>query len=306
MIRFLLLLCTMFPYLLCSITPVQRSASAPYISGDGFRAYADFVIDFKKYGDGCPLEEIDKHGNPFDPQQVQAGNVIFVNNEHLGYFFSTYHNQISQPYILLTHNGDYDIPGNYAQYLDDPKLIAWFGDMVIQTHPKLHPIPVGIANNYWPHGNPAIANHVQSALSKITKNKLLYLNIGVHTNPKVRTAVVNFFAHKKFCSSSAHKNWEHYLYDLASSKFVLSPRGNGIDCHRTWEALLMGSFPIVQRSALDSMFENLPVLIIDEWQQITEDFLENKYKEMSSKQYDYQKLFLNYWLNQINAIKSYY
>jgi hypothetical protein len=285
---------------------VQRPSSAPYVSGDSFRACADFIIDFKIYGHP-DRDEIDRYGGPFMPDKVQCGDVIFVNNEFLSYFFEKYHQRIPQPYILLTHNGDYNLPGKYAHYLDDPKIIAWFGDMVIEGHSKLHPIPVGIANNYWPHGNLTVINRLRSQLSKIPKNKILYLNIGVHTNPHVRSEVISLFAPQPFCSYSLNnKPWEQYLYDLASSQFVLSPRGNGIDCHRTWEALLMGSFPIVKRSALDSMFEDLPVVIVDDWHEITLEFLVQKYKELVSQPHNFNKLFLTYWTNEIEKVKSQY
>ena len=34
---------------------------------------------------------------------------------------------------------------------------------------------------------------------------------------------------------------EHY----GTHRFVLSPPGHGLDCHRTWEAILLGAIPIV-------------------------------------------------------------
>jgi len=34
----------------------------------------------------------------------------------------------------------------------------------------------------------------------------------------------------------------------AGCAFTLSPAGAGLDCHRTWEALLLGSIPVVLRS----------------------------------------------------------
>ena len=36
--------------------------------------------------------------------------------------------------------------------------------------------------------------------------------------------------------------------------FVLSTRGNGLDCHRTWELLLLGSIVITRTSPLDPLF----------------------------------------------------
>jgi hypothetical protein len=46
---------------------------------------------------------------------------------------------------------------------------------------------------------------------------------------------------------------------------VLSARGNGLDCHRTWELLLLGSIVITRTSPLDPLFEDLPVAIVKDW-----------------------------------------
>ncbi len=55
--------------------------------------------------------------------------------------------------------------------------------------------------------------------------------------------------------------------------FVISPHGNGVDCHRTWEALALGCVPIVRTSPLDALYEGLPVLIVSNWCEVTADFL---------------------------------
>jgi hypothetical protein len=52
--------------------------------------------------------------------------------------------------------------------------------------------------------------------------------------------------------------------------FVLSARGNGLDCHRTWELLLLGSIVITRTSPLDSLFEGLPVAIVNDWTAVRE------------------------------------
>ncbi len=51
--------------------------------------------------------------------------------------------------------------------------------------------------------------------------------------------------------------------------FVISPHGRGLDCFRTWEALLCGAIVIVKRSPLDPLYRGLPVVILDDWREIT-------------------------------------
>ncbi|UJR16776.1 hypothetical protein I4U23_003676 [Adineta vaga] len=71
--------------------------------------------------------------------------------------------------------------------------------------------------------------------------------------------------------------------------FWLSPRGNGIDCHRTWEALYLDVIPIVWNSSLNSLYEDLPVIIIQTHTEITEEFLKEKLYEISMKKYYHMK-----------------
>ena len=55
--------------------------------------------------------------------------------------------------------------------------------------------------------------------------------------------------------------------------FCLSPHGNGLDCHRTWEAIALGCIPVVKTSPLDRLFSGLPVLIVNSWSDLNESLL---------------------------------
>jgi hypothetical protein len=82
---------------------------------------------------------------------------------------------------------------------------------------------------------------------------------------------------------------------------VISPRGNGLDTHRLWEALYLGSLPIVKTSSLDLLYQNLPVLIVQEWEQVTEELLRKKAKELTHS--NPEPLTIYYWLDQIDSYR---
>lgn len=86
---------------------------------------------------------------------------------------------------------------------------------------------------------------------------------------------------------------------MYSHKFVFSPRGNGIDTHRMWESLYLRSIPIVKKCLAMEQFYDLPILFVEDWDNITEDYLNNKYIEIMNKEYPLYKLNINYWLNYI-------
>jgi len=267
-----------------------RESSAPFISGDTFRSFADYVYD--------------ETNTMFNPRRVKYGDIIFVKTDMIKNFFKNKHPHIKYPYVLITHNSDLAVPGQFAEMLNDSKILSWYGQNIEgYEHSKLIHIPIGLANRYWGHGSIEKMSEIRSQIEKISRNKLVYLNISVGTYPKERTQVYEMFKDKAFCFDSELKPYEEYLKDLASCKFVLSPRGNGIDCHRTWEALYLGSIPIVKTSDLDPLYEGLPVVIVKDWSIITEEFLEKTYSEMLLIYFNFEKLVTEYWQSELTKYK---
>jgi hypothetical protein len=78
---------------------------------------------------------------------------------------------------------------------------------------------------------------------------------------------------------------------MRKTMFVPSPAGNGIDCHRTWEALYLGAVPVVLRSEYFGEI-NWPVLVVDSWSEL----LEKKRNELKD-------IYINNALDQKQAIQ---
>src|ERR1700693_6134436 len=87
--------------------------------------------------------------------------------------------------------------------------------------------------------------------------------------------------------------------------FVLSPHGMGLDCHRTWEALALGHIVIVPSSSLDSLFEDLPVVKITNWDDITSDALTKWLAYFIDKTDAHQKLTNDFWINRMKRTICY-
>jgi hypothetical protein len=281
----------LFPLFAVAVSfPEHKRPSHPFVSGDGFRFFADAVFD--------------EEDSSLDPLSVKEGNTIFVKLDRMEPFFREIHPRIPHRYILITHNGDDDAPGAFRSFLDDPKLIAWFTqNLVGDAHPKLHPIPIGIANRYWGHGN---AEMVQKAIDQKSDKKehLLYFNLTIQNYYPERWEVFQRLGRAPFCFRTHKKRFDQYLVDVSESQFVASPRGNGLDTHRLWEALYMGSYPIVKSSSLDPLYEGLPVLVVQDWAEVTESYLKEKYEEMRGRSYDFSKLSMEYWEKLIDSYRS--
>ncbi len=269
-----------------------RTSSAPYISGDSFRAIADHIFDETQWP---------------SRYEVKQGDIIFVKTDYLDRFFSQVHSNIKNQYILITHNSDYSAPDKFEPFLDDEKIIVWFGqNPTIQGHRKFVAIPIGIANQCWPHGDVTHFDTVIKGSLHAERKYLLGINFRPTTNKDARMYVYEMFNHISWCKNIENFNHIKYLKNMTQAKFVLSPAGNGLDCHRTWETLLVGAFPVVKSSCLDELLVGLPVVIIDDWRNISSDFLNDVYDYMICHidQYCYEKLYFDYWKTLIYKYKN--
>ena len=93
---------------------------------------------------------------------------------------------------------------------------------------------------------------------------------------------------------------KHYLQSVRNHTFVACPRGNGIDTHRLWETLYMGSIPIVKKDLAHSDWLDLPVLWIDDWNQLNEQYLREQEIVIRSREWNMEKLKVGYWIKKIS------
>jgi len=269
--------------------PEYHRAFPPYISGDAFLQYSDFG-----YRDG---------DTTLDPRSVMPGNTVFVQTNFLKDFFEKVHPEIQHRYILITHNSDAEAPGEFKDYLDDPKIIAWFGENFDgYEHEKMHQIPMGLANTNWPNGNGDTLTKVKDM--HIEKEHLTHMGFTIQTNYKERWEVFRQFSQSPFMFRTIKKTFEKYLVDVAASKFEMAPRGFAGDTYRLWECLYIGTIPVVRTSPLDPLYKDLPVLIIKDWKEVTEEFLNEKYEEMKNKTYNMETTLFEYWKNLIDSYKT--
>lgn len=168
-------------------------------------------------------------------------------------------------------------------------------------------LPLGITNDcddspiHRIYGNKKIMIDVFNENHE--KRNLAYLNFNISNYPSERQIVWNNFHNLDWVFTGQIDNTidgrTKFLRDIKSSKFVFCPRGNGVDTHRLWESLYMGSIPIVKYDKAHHLVTDLPIIFIDSWDKIDQEFLENKYDEFIKKDWNFDKLKISYWTNLI-------
>jgi len=248
-----------------------------YITGNKFKLMSNFILDENGF----------RKNKEFNKDQVP---IYFIKTDFLDFFIKSF--KPEKKFKIITHNSDFEISQKYDLLLNDPLLVSWFGQNINYKHPKLISIPIGIANEIWSHGDEKILKKVCE--KNLQKEKLIYCNFDINTNFFERKKCVQSMVKNKLLMSD-RKNFEGYLDDLSKSFFSLSPNGNGIDCHKLWESLYLKTIPVVTKSINVDFYKNLPILIIDSWEDLDVSLLtEDLYKKIMSG-FDINKIsFKNY------------
>ncbi|MGA2642911.1 MAG: hypothetical protein ABSG21_18630, partial [Spirochaetia bacterium] len=127
------------------------------------------------------------------------------------------------------------------------------------------------------------------------------------TNEKERTPAFKALRSSAVADHMERTNSRTYRVSLEGYGFVASPPGNGVDCHRTWEGLYLHTIPIVKRSTLYDAFPGLPVLLVDDWSEVStwdSSFLQNEYERLSAAMETTPYLKFDYWANLIERARA--
>lgn len=249
-----------------------------FITGNGFAAACGHVLNYDVLG-----------GNP-----AGRSDWWFCKADYLEHFFERHVPR--RPYVLVSHNSDRPIDAAFARRLEDPRLVAWFAQNVDMVHPKLHAIPIGLANPVWPHGDQAVFRRVRA---EAPAKSILF---DVSFNPSTCSSERERCLTQTGLELAPRLPFLEHLRRLASAWFCVSPRGNGIDTHRTWEALYVGTIPVVTRSVLTDQHPDLPLVVLDDWAEFSSiDFSPELYRETWGS-FDVESLRLDAYLGRLQSL----
>ena len=151
----------------------------------------------------------------------------------------------------------------------------------------------------------------QEAMCTTNPSKLLYLNYSFSTNHAeretswriVKQTVSSEMITDKCLSSIPQAEYQMWLDDVINHHYVLCPRGNGIDTHRLWETLYLGRIPVVKRDSNNKYYEELPILFVDSWEEVTEHLLWSSIDRFSdSSRFDLKMMKMSWWKEHITRL----
>lgn len=234
--------------------------------------------------------------------KLSENDIIFCKTEYLKELFFVLKKQCNFKNIkLISHQSDLKI--DKKLYDLKPKCISkWYSINIDYKTPDLIPIPLGIANFHSKNLSKDNFRYLEKNEYFIKTKKLIYINFNPNTNFSHRKSLYGTFKTNTWATKDIEPlQNEDYQKKITQHKFTLAPWGNGIDTHRFWEILYSGSIPITQFHHIYSSFTSIPRVLVNEYSEITKEFLDQKFTnlEASKKNFNFEELNFDYWKNLI-------
>ncbi len=260
---------------------------------------------------------------------IKAGDLVWVRAFSLPQFISEVLPHIHVQFGLVTGDEDWAIPTTFQdaeRLLENSNLVCWFAQNYdgTDTSGKIFNLPIGldfhtISNGArWGHmqatpaGQEAELNRIRAAMPA-NRDRMLAAHTDFHFNKHPnqsygdRREVVEVALRANAAVTFQRKRLPRTELWIEKTRFafVVSPHGNGLDCHRTWESLALGNIVIVKRSSLDPLYQGLPVVIVDEWDEIAPDKLSAwhaMYQGCFDKSEVQERLTNRYWISWMRGV----
>jgi hypothetical protein len=269
-----------------------RLAHLPYVSGDTFMAFSDvaFLRDNK---------------SPVVIKPNSGKKVLFVEGDLIERpDIQKYSEEFP---IVIMHNSD-NSPSQHVLQFFEQHRIHLFATNTPSTGSYVHCIPIGLENvhhrrngsiHYYYPGNPLLD---PTSLSKIVQ---VLASFSISTNERERNRAASI-CNSYGISNMRFDSLDAYRQALRRSMFVISPPGNGVDCHRTWEAIYNGAIPVIEnKNYLYGPDINLPIYLCDNYEdffQIDQPSRVRLYYSLLAK--EYPSIYSDWWFAYIQSFLS--
>jgi hypothetical protein len=234
---------------------------------------------------------------------IGGGELVWVRGSWLGSFVERVLPRIRGAFVLVTGDSDSSLPSELPVIADallaSPFLLHWYTQNYDGAGPqgRMSPIPIGLdfhTRSERPEWGEAVAtppeqeaelDEIAGSLPPLAERiPAIYVDFGWSTDPALprpgarlirsRSSIVTALrSHPLVVSQDMRLPQTEVWRRRGQYAFCLSPHGNGIDCHRTWEALVLGHVVLVPSSSLDPLFEEVRAFPFARWQDLTAEHL---------------------------------
>ena len=237
-----------------NFNPVIRNQSPKHINIDNYNI--ESIKKLKVNNIFCYTHLIDGEAANFN--SVKCSN----NLKNITIILSN----ISTKFNLFFHNSDGEFKNEHKSLLQISNVNKIFTqNLSIEPEERIIPLPIGIANSMWRHGNLNIWKQILETNSLVNKPKSIYFNFNINTNTVKRKKCYDIITSKNI-PNLPNTDYLNYLTILSSYKFAICPEGNGLDTHRFWECLYLKVIPICLKNHITEYYsKTFPIVLLDDW-----------------------------------------
>jgi hypothetical protein len=228
----------------------------------------------------------------------RKAKIIFVYPHLLAYFKTYIAPRLVDPFILVSHNSYEGIAAEHLDLLNNPNLVAWFAQNCEFAHNKLLGLPTGLTNSQADESRLTVLYQAAKSYKK-TKSLYVVLSDFAHSGENVVDDVI---ASLKGVSIASKVSYTEDENNMAAHQFCLCPRGNGVDTHRFWEAQYLDCIPVILKQDWTQAYSNLPVLVLNAWEDLKTIDLSEVYIRISSTHFNRASLNLDYYRQKFESI----
>ena len=243
-------------------------------------------------------------------------NIYYVPSDAIEIFIKKYLPKIFNKFIIISGNSDRSVNRkikNIQTLLNNKYLEKMYSQNLLINHNKLINLPIGVdlhsrfslnrrgPRKILPKRFEKI--FIKTIRMKCIRESKIYCNFHFRLNSSRNKCLKKIpknlcvFQNKRI---TQEQTWK----EIKKCKFVACPDGNGVDTHRFWETILLGSIPIIlKNNKLISLYKNMPVIIVKDWNKMDNKFLEKNYNQLKYKKFNFNILLMKNWINLINQNK---
>lgn len=208
---------------------------------------------------------------------------------------------VNNEFIIFTSHEDTPID----EFIVVPENVKIYAVNAVFNNERIKPFPIGLQRQIGPDDNRlSIMKEMVEKDEPQFPTKLLYINCGLGSERneeeraflpyfnRFKWATCRFEAQSKFYPYSKYRE---FLKEMRDHKFMVCPKGHGMDCHRNWESLYMRRVPVIKdHPYFRKLMQGYPVLFVNDWPEITPKLLvDNNYLYEEAQSMNLDTLDLN-------------
>ena len=251
---------------------------------------------------------------------IEGSKLVWLDPTMLPNFVQKVLPTLREPVFLIVNNSDHAFPSvltleERSCLMNHPHIAHIFVQNcdLMSPHKKLTLIPIGLDYHTLVKNGESVEdqerqleNILRVSLPTYQRIPKIFVDFQHNDTSGQRKTIFNRILRSGLVDYfSELVNRETLWRQKSQYAFSVSPHGNGLDCHRTWEDLILGCIVIVKTSSLDELYEGLPVVIVQDWEEVCPKnlciWLEQYGDAFTNPKYR-EKLTNRYWVERIRNI----